>query len=232
MKEVLVEAKNVTKEYHLGHTIVQALRGVSIDVKDEDFVIIVGPSGSGKSTLLHLLGALDHPTKGQVFIGGLDTALMDEWSLAMVRRKQMGFIFQTFNLIPTLTALENVMIPTEPMNVSEEEVMERAANLLKTVGLGNRISHKPDELSGGERQRVSIARALINDPELIYADEPTGNLDTVTGGKIIDLMINLNKKEGKTFVMVTHDTSLLKYANKRVFLRDGLVQKVEASERK
>jgi putative ABC transport system ATP-binding protein len=223
----MIEAQNVTKDYRLGATIVRALRGISLRIDSGEFVIIIGPSGSGKSTLLHILGALDHPTSGKVFVDGQDISQFDEWSLAMLRRKKMGFVFQTFNLIPTLTALENVVIPTEPMRLEYEEVLKKGIALLKELGIQKRANHKPNELSGGERQRVSIARALINDPEIIYADEPTGNLDSVTSEKIVSLMRGLNKKEGKTFVIVTHDESLLKYATKKFFLRDGMIERIE-----
>jgi ABC-type lipoprotein export system ATPase subunit len=226
-KNYIIQAKDLCKEYDLGKTKVHALCGVTVNIKRGAFAMIVGPSGSGKSTLMHLLGALDHPTRGEVLIDGENIALMDDWHLAMLRRKKMGFIFQAFNLIPTLTAIENVMIPTEPINLPEEEVYTRALKLLKEVGLENRINHKPDELSGGERQRVSICRALINDPEIIYADEPTGNLDSKTGLKIIELMLKLNKEEKKTFVIVTHDTSLLKFASLKFHLHDGLIEKTE-----
>ncbi len=228
MKEdYIIEAKNLCKDYYLGKTVVRALRGVTLKIERSDFAMIVGPSGSGKSTLMHLLGALDHPTRGEVLIDKENISLLDDWHLAMLRRKKMGFIFQAFNLIPTLTAIENVMIPTEPINIPEEEVYRKALLLLKEVGLEKRINHKPDELSGGERQRVSICRALINNPEIIYADEPTGNLDSKTGLKIIELMRKLNMEEKKTFIIVTHDTSLLKFASVKFHLMDGLIEKIE-----
>ncbi|HLC80068.1 MAG TPA: ABC transporter ATP-binding protein [archaeon] len=223
----IVELQNVTKRYVMGSTAVDALGGVSLLVEKGDFVVIVGPSGSGKSTLMHILGTLDHPSSGNVLVDGKNIASLDDWDLAMLRRKKIGFIFQSFNLIPTLNTLENVMIPTEPLAFGKEGLEERAINLLKKVDLGNRLLHRPDELSGGQRQRVSIARALINDPEIIFADEPTGNLDSVTGKNVIELMYGLNKKEGKTFVIVTHDQSLLEYATKKVFLLDGKITKIE-----
>lgn len=214
--------KNVSKFYHLGETEVKALDGVSLKIDKGEFVVIVGRSGSGKSTLMHILGALDLPIKGDVFIDGDKISDLDEWHLALIRRNKIGFVFQEFNLIPTLTALENVLIPTQPMNLGEE-LEPRAVKLLKEVGLGDRMFHKPNELSGGQRQRVSIARALINDPEIIFADEPTGNLDSVTGEYIIGLMRKLNREENKTFVIVTHDQSLLDYASRQVFLSDGKI---------
>jgi len=216
----------------MGDSIVKALSGVSLKIEKGDFLVVVGPSGSGKSTLMHILSALDHPTSGKVFIDGEDTSVLDDWHLAMIRRNKIGFIFQTFNLIPTLNSVENVTIPTEPMNLDREQVDERAVSLLKIVGLGHRLFHKPQELSGGERQRVSIARALINEPEIIFADEPTGNLDSVYCKHIIELMRKLNIEEKKTFVIVTHDQSLLDFASKKVFLRDGQIIKLELNSKK
>lgn len=225
-KRNLIELQNVVKEYRLGKVIVKALRGISLELKRGDFAIVAGPSGSGKSTLLHMIGALDRPTSGKVFIGGKDITLLDDWSLAMLRRKTVGFVFQTFNLVPTLNALENVMLPLEPTGMDEVEKIKRAKQLLKLVGLKHRMLHKPAELSGGERQRVAIARALINNPEIVLADEPTGNLDTKTGLQIIKAMKKLNVEEKKTFVVVTHDLSLLKYGNRHIYLRDGIIEKI------
>ena len=222
----IIELKNVVKNYLLGKTIVNALRGISFTIRRGDFAIIVGPSGSGKSTLLHMMGALDRPTRGEVFIKGKNIGTMDDWSLAMLRRKTIGFVFQTFNLVPTLNTLENVMIPLEPEGMDSFEKIKRAEKLLSLVGLKNRLFHKPSELSGGERQRVAIARALVNDPEIILADEPTGDLDSKTGQQIVAYMKDLNKREGKTFVLVTHDLSLLKFGNTHIYTRDGLVEKI------
>ncbi len=226
-KEIFVELQDATKQYVMGETTVNALAGVSISVHKGDFMVIVGPSGSGKSTLMHIMGTLDHPTSGKVFFDGSDISVLDDWHLAMLRRNKIGFIFQNFNLIPTLSALENVLAPTEPLTGNKERLEERAIELLRKVGLGNRLLHKPDELSGGQRQRVSIARALINDPEIIFADEPTGNLDSMTGRQVIELMHRLNKVDGKTFVLVTHDQSLLDYATRKVFLLDGSITRIE-----
>ena len=221
----LIKTKGIEKNYRLGSTIVQALRGIDITIENKEFIVIVGPSGSGKSTLLHMLSALDTPSKGTVLINGRDISKMDDHSLAMIRRNKIGFIFQTFNLIPTLTALENVLMPIEPTNKDKIKMTKQAIALLKDFGLGNRLKHKPSELSGGERQRVAIARALINDPEIIFADEPTGNLDSKTGGKIIDLLKKLNKEYGKTIVVVTHDESLLNFATRKIFIKDGRILK-------
>ena len=227
----LIRIENVSKEYHLGETVVKALDGVSLSIYEGEFIVIVGPSGSGKSTLMHILGTLDHPTRGDVFVDNENVKDLNEWELAMLRRNKIGFIFQTFNLIPTLNALENVIIPTEPIPGNKEKFEDRGIEILTQVGLKNRMLHKPDELSGGQRQRVSIARALINDPEIIFADEPTGNLDSVTGKQIFDLMRDLNKKEHKTFVIVTHDTSLLNYATRKVYIFDGKITKIEEKKR-
>lgn len=226
MPKKIIEMKNVCKEYKMGKVMVKALCGISLDIYEGDFVIIVGPSGSGKSTLLHLMGALDRPSSGKVLIGGKDLSLLDDWSLAMLRRKTMGFVFQMFNLVPTLNALENVMLPLEPTGKDEVEKIRRAKELLKIVGLEHRMLHKPSELSGGESQRVAIARALINDPAIVLADEPTGNLDSKTGAQIIDMLLKMNKERNKTFIIVTHDLSLLKYGNKNIYLRDGKIEKI------
>ena len=223
----LIEAQDIVKHYVMGEVTVEALRGVSLKIEPRDFVVIVGPSGSGKSTLMHILGALDHPTRGKVLIDDMDISGLDDWHLAMIRRNKIGFIFQQFNLIPTLSALENVVIPTEPMDIDKEEAENRAVKLLGDVGLSDRMFHKPNELSGGQRQRVSIARSLINNPEMIFADEPTGNLDSKTGAHIIKIMRELNLKQGKTFVIVTHDESLLGYATKKIFIKDGKIENVE-----
>lgn len=230
-RKELIRITNVYKEYPLGDTLVKALDGVSLSIYEGEFVVIVGPSGSGKSTLMHILGTLDHPTRGDVFVDNENVKDLDEWELAMLRRNKIGFIFQTFNLIPTLNALENVIIPTEPLPGNKDKFEDRGIEILTEVGLKNRMLHKPDELSGGQRQRVSIARSLINDPEIIFADEPTGNLDSVTGKQIFDLMRDLNKKENKTFVIVTHDVSLLNYATKKVYILDGKITKIEEKKR-
>ncbi len=232
-KEIpVIEVKNVKKHYRLGEITVKALDGVSLSICAGDFVVIVGPSGSGKSTLMHILGTLDVPTEGAVLVDGKDISILDDWNLAMLRRNKIGFIFQSFNLIPTLNTLENVLIPVEPISGDKEKYEIRAIKLLKEIGLGDRLRHKPDELSGGQRQRVSIARALINDPEIIFADEPTGNLDSKTGKQVIDSMKELNEKYNKTFVIVTHDPSILDYATKKVFILDGKITKIEESKKK
>jgi len=229
-KKEVIRIKNVFKHYQLGDTIVKALDGVSLSIYEGDFVVIVGPSGSGKSTLMHILGTLDNPTKGEVFVDDENIDVLDDWHLAMLRRNKIGFIFQSFNLIPTLTTLENVLIPVEPLSGGTERYQNRAIQLLDEIGLGDRLLHKPDELSGGQRQRVSIARALINNPEIIFADEPTGNLDSKTGKQVIESMKLLNEKENKTFVIVTHDPSILEYASRKVFILDGKITKIEETK--
>ena len=204
----------------MGEVDVPALRGLDIDIKEGEFVTILGKSGSGKSTSLNMVGCLDIPTKGTVYLDGQDISKLDESELARIRGKKIGFVFQTFNLIPSLNALENVMLPMLFQGVPEEVRKKRASELLNLVGLGSRMMHKQSELSGGERQRVAIARALINDPEIILADEPTGNLDSKTGMEIMDIFKNLHKQK-KTIVMITHDKYLASYAKRIVHLKDG-----------
>ena len=222
MRKILLELKNVHKEYEMGDSIIHAVDDASLEIKQGDFLAIVGPSGSGKSTMMNLVGALDLATKGDIFLDGLNIEDLEESDLAQIRGKKVGFIFQTFNLIPTQTALENVMLPMLFQDVPREEREERAGELLEKVGLGDRMDHLPGELSGGQRQRVAIARALANDPEIILADEPTGNLDTKTGEEIIQMFIKLNK-EGKTVIVVTHDLELANRAEKIIKLRDGRI---------
>lgn len=216
----IIRLNNVHKDYVMGGSIVRALDGVSTSIRRGDFVAIVGPSGSGKSTMMNMVGALDLATKGEIFLDGKDIEHLGESELAQIRGKKIGFIFQTFNLIPTLTALENVMLPMLFQGVSQEERKERAEKLLRKVGLGDRMEHLPSELSGGQRQRVAIARSLSNDPDVILADEPTGNLDSKTGQEILEMFIQLNK-EGKTIIIVTHDSEVANHAQKVLKMRDG-----------
>jgi putative ABC transport system ATP-binding protein len=217
----LIKLEDIWKIYQLGEVELTVLKGISLEIKPGNFVVILGPSGSGKSTLLHILGLLDVPTKGKVFIEGKDTSNFSEDELAGIRGKKIGFVFQQFNLLPNLNALENVMVPMIFQGTSEEERRKRAESLLSSVGLGERISHRPAELSGGERQRVAIARALANDPEVIVADEPTGNLDSSTGKQIMDIIINLHKTEQKTIIVVTHDPAIADYSKQIVNIKDG-----------
>lgn len=226
-KKKIIEMKDVCKEYSMGKVKVKALCGVNLDVYEGDFVVIIGPSGSGKSTMLHLMGALDKPSSGKVFINGKDLQILDDWGLALLRRKFIGFVFQSFHLIPTLNALENVMLPLEPIKIDDVEKIKRAKELLKLVGIEHRMFHKPTELSGGECQRVAIARALINDPKIVLADEPTGNLDSKTSMQIMDTLQKMNKEKNKTFIIVTHDLSLIKYGNRILYIKDGLIDRVE-----
>ena len=223
-QENIIELRNVCKNYDVGNSIVEAAKDINLTIKKGDFIAIMGPSGSGKSTMMNLVGALDLATKGEIFLDGENIEEMEESELAQIRGRKIGFIFQTFNLIPTLTALENVTIPMIFQGYSREYREERAIKLLRDVGLENRKDHLPSKLSGGEKQRVAIARALSNDPELILADEPTGNLDSKTGKAVMNIFKKLNK-EGKTIVMVTHNQEMAKQAKKIIVLKDGRILK-------
>ncbi len=219
----LIAVKDVTRSYILGKTVVRALRGVSIDIERGDFLSIMGPSGSGKSTLMHLIGCLDTPTSGSLYIEGEDVSEMDEEDLADVRNRKIGFVFQQFNLLTRMTILDNIMTPLMYARIPFKERKERAAEALERVGLSDRLRHRPSELSGGERQRVAIARALVTRPQVILADEPTGNLDTVIGRTILDLFHEINE-EGKTVIMVTHDPEVGSISTRSIHLRDGLLE--------
>ncbi|UXD21154.1 macrolide ABC transporter ATP-binding protein [Ignicoccus pacificus DSM 13166] len=231
MKHV-IEVEKVWKVYRLGKVDYPALRGITLRVPKGAFLVILGPSGSGKSTLLHLMGALDTPTKGTVRVNGKNIAHMNDVERAKIRRDSIGFVFQQFFLIPRLTALENVEVPMIAKGVPSRKRKERAKELLKMVGLEGKENKRPHELSGGEQQRVAIARALANDPEIILADEPTGNLDSVTSEVIMNMMLELNKDMGKTVVVVTHNPEQVKYAHAVVRIRDGRVERVEEGGRK
>ena len=222
----LLRMQGITKDYRLGKTTVRALRGLDLEIQAGEVVAIMGPSGSGKSTLMHILGALDRPTKGQALIDHRDIGELKERHLVTLRGKRIGFVFQTFNLIQTLSAQRNVELPMIFQGVGVGERHRRASMLLEKVGLGDRVKHRPNELSGGERQRVAIARALANDPEIILADEPTGNLDTGTGNAILALLKDLSVNDGKTVILVTHDPEAAEIANRIVKLRDGCVESV------
>ena len=222
----LIKLKGVSKYYHMGETTVKAVDGVDISINEGDFVAIMGPSGSGKSTAMNLVGSLDIPTKGKIWLSNEDVSQLSESDLAQIRGKKIGFIFQSFNLIPNLTAKENIMLPMMFQGVDIFEREKIAEDLLIKVGLGKRMDHYPGQLSGGERQRVAIARALSNDPDVILADEPTGNLDTKTGETVMEFLEKLNK-EGKTIIMVTHEPELAEaHANKVYWLKDGKVEKI------
>lgn len=224
-QENIVVAQKLTKVYGRGATRIVALQAVDLSIRKGEFVAVQGPSGSGKTTLLNMLGALDRPTGGRVFIDGIETSGVPERQLYQVRRERVGFIFQSYYLVPTLNALQNVLMPVLPVRGSNR-YERRAVRLLELVGLKDRMRHKPGELSGGEQQRVSIARALILNPSLILADEPTGNLDTKTGAEIIDIMHRLNEKREKTFVIVTHDRRIAESAERVLYLRDGKLSDV------
>ncbi len=222
----LIELKQVKKHYQMGESVVKALDGVNLAIERGDFVAIMGPSGSGKSTGMNLVGSLDLPTSGEIYLSGNNIAHFYESELAQLRGKRIGFIFQSFNLIPNLTALENVMLPMMFQNVESDKREIRAQELLKLVVLQDRAGHYPAQLSGGQQQRVAIARALANNPEVILADEPTGNLDTKTGAQIMELLEKLHNG-GKTIVLITHDEKLAeKYAIKIYWLKDGRVEKI------
>ncbi len=224
----MLAAKDLAKVYGDGSTAVRALDGVSIEVRKGEIVAIMGPSGSGKSTMLHLLGALETPSSGQISLGGERYDGLDDAGLTRIRRDRIGFVFQFFNLLPSLTAEENVLLPALIAGESGDRVRSRSRELLGTVGLAGRVSHLPSELSGGEQQRVSIARALLREPELILADEPTGNLDSRSSAEILALLRDLSDSQDQTVVMVTHDPGAAAIADRVVFLRDGQVAGEEA----
>jgi len=224
-----IQLDNVKKVYKSGSLETIALRGVTLSVYPNDFLMVVGPSGSGKSTMLHLMGALDKPTEGKVFIEGYDIGSLKKNDLANIRLTKVGFVFQFFNLIPTLTAIENVELPMALANVPKKLRRKRAIELLKAVGLGHRTTHLPSELSGGEQQRVAIARALANNPAILLLDEPTGNVDSKTAASIMQVLTNLNR-DGRTIVMITHNHELIKYANRVAQIRDGIIISDERKE--
>lgn len=221
-KKLILETKNVTKVYELGQIKIEALKGVDIKINQGDFISIVGKSGSGKSTLMHIIGLLDTPTEGQVKLKGEDISNLDETTLAKIRNEEIGFVFQSFNLLQRASTLENVLLPLKYSKIPRNEWQPRAEKVLEQVDLIDRKYNKSNELSGGQKQRVALARALINDPSIILADEPTGNLDTKTGNEIIKLFKELNK-QGKTIVIVTHDEELASTANKKIVISDGVI---------
>ncbi len=223
--DLAAEVINIQKDYVLGTVLVQALRGVTVQFPKGDFVAIMGASGSGKSTLLNLLGALDRPTRGKYIVGGRDVSGMTDDELSAIRNELIGFIFQSYNLIPQYTVLENIEVPlhyrTGYPKIGPVE-RKRIEHLAEMVGLGNRLDHRPFQLSGGQQQRVAIARSLVNDPQIILADEPTGNLDSTTAKEIMEMLLRLNG-EGRTIIMVTHETSVAKLAKRQIFMRDGVI---------
>lgn len=222
----MISIQNVTKDYNLGKTIVKALRGISLEIDDGEFLCISGPSGCGKSTLLNLIGCLDKPTTGKVLLDGEDLGKLNKNQLAEIRNKKIGFIFQNFNLIPVLNVYENIeMIFMSWKNMSKKEAHERIMSLIEEVGLTDYIKHKPGELSGGQMQRVSIARALVTNPQVVLADEPTANLDSKTSKKILEIMLELNSKHNTTFMFSTHDPIVSGYAKRNIGLIDGVLKK-------
>jgi len=223
MSPVVIDIENITKHYVMGEETVHALRGISLQIRRNEYLAIMGPSGSGKSTLMNMLGCLDTPSSGRYFFSGKDVSAMDDDELAAIRNHEIGFVFQTFNLLPRSTSLRNVELPLIYAGLDPEVREEKAAHVLRDVGLGDRLQHKPNELSGGQRQRVAIARALVNDPSIILADEPTGNLDSKTGEEIMQLLENLYQR-GNTIILVTHEPDVARHARRTVFLRDGLIE--------
>jgi len=223
MKIPIITLQNVWKIYTMGSVEVTALKGVNLEINQGEFVAITGASGSGKSTMMSLVGCLDLPTRGTISLDRKDISKLSESELANIRGQKIGFIFQQFNLIPTLTALENVMLPLEFQDIPTDVAIKKATEILGIVGLGDRTGHLPSQLSGGQQQRVAIARSLANNPDVVLADEPTGNLDSVAGANVMDLLQSLWKKEGKTIIMVTHDLKLASHAKRIVQLKDGQI---------
>jgi putative ABC transport system ATP-binding protein len=218
-----IRAVGLTRTFEVGETTVEALRSINLTVDRGQFVALVGPSGSGKSTLLNLVGGLDRPTSGQLWIDGVELSASKEKALTEHRRRRVGFVFQSFNLLPRLTAVENVALPLMFVGVAQSERLDRAVELLAQVGLSDRLDHRPTQLSGGEQQRVAIARALVNHPAIILADEPTGNIDTATGAEIMALLRRLNREQGVTLLLVTHDPEAASFADRIIQLRDGKI---------
>jgi putative ABC transport system ATP-binding protein len=225
-EEYVLIAEDTTKEYRRGSEIIIAVKKINIKIKKGEFFVIIGPSGSGKSTLLNILSGLDTPTTGRIILDGLDTGMIDEMMFPKIRRERVGFVFQNFNLIQELTAIENIEAPLWPTSLSSKIIEERALTLLRLVDLVERKDHRPRELSGGEQQRVAIARALINNPKVVFADEPTGNLDSKTGEDIVKLLRRLNKEQGTTVIVVTHDEGIINYADRVGRIRDGQMQEI------
>lgn len=224
MTDWVVDARDITKVYEMGDVKVHALRGLSVQIAEGEIIAIMGPSGSGKSTLMNILGCLDRPTSGEYYLDGESVASMNDDQLASIRNRKVGFVFQSFNLLPRATALANVELPLRYAKNGENR-RQRAREALEAVGLGDRITHRPNELSGGQQQRVAIARALVNEPSIIMADEPTGNLDSKSGDEIMEILLRLNKERGTTLIVVTHDPEIAAYTKRMVFIRDGVVAK-------
>jgi putative ABC transport system ATP-binding protein len=227
MSEYIVSTEELSRYHELGGITIKALDEVTIEIRRGDYVSIVGPSGSGKTTLFNLIGGLDRPTKGKVFIDEVELSKLDAYELAWLRCHKVGYIFQTFNLLPTLTAVDNVSLPMIFAGVRRDERLKRATKLLDSVGLSGRLNHRPSELSAGQQQRVAIARALANNPALILADEPTGNLDSQTGSEIIHILRQLNQDAGVTIIAATHDLKIIDVSDRIFWLRDGTIEKLE-----
>jgi putative ABC transport system ATP-binding protein len=228
--DTVILTHKLTREYHMGAEVVHALRGVDIQIKKNEFVACMGPSGSGKSTLMNLIGCLDTPTSGEYWLNGQQVSDLSDDQLARIRNKEIGFVFQTFNLLPRADALHNVELPLIYAGMGSKERRERAARSLQQVGLGDRMDHRPNELSGGQRQRVAIARALVNEPSILLADEPTGNLDSATGNEIMGLFQELHDS-GQTIVLVTHEHDIAAHARRQIHLLDGKIERDERTER-
>ncbi len=226
MHEV-IRIENLTRFYTIGEETVRALNGINLSIQKNEYVALMGPSGSGKSTLMNIIGCLDTPTSGEYFLNGPNVAQLSDSELAAIRNKEIGFVFQTFNLLPRLTALQNVALPLVYAGIPEAERLKKAKEVLEQVGLGNRMTHKPNELSGGQRQRVAVARALVNHPSIILADEPTGNLDTKTSEEIMQLL-DIIHEAGNTIVLVTHEEDIALHAKRVVRMRDGIVESDQA----
>ncbi len=227
LEQTIVRTKDVKKIYTMGGEEVHALRGVNLEIRTGEYISIMGPSGSGKSTLFNMVGGLDKPSEGKVYIDEVDVAQLDAYELAWLRCRKIGYVFQTFNIIPVMTALENVTLPMVFAGLTSDEARDKGVMLLEKVGLGERISHKPFELSGGQQQRVAIARSMANDPAIILADEPTGNLDLNTGTDIINLLKEMNRESGVTVISATHDMKMLDVSDRIVWIRDGKVDRIE-----
>lgn len=226
-EKIIVRVSGVTKDFDLGKIVINVLKGIDLEIDEGKYLSIMGPSGSGKSTLFNMIGGLDKPTSGKVFIDEVDIAQLDAYELAWLRCRKIGYIFQTFNLIPVMTALENVTLPMTFAGVSNDDAVEQGMTLLKQVGLDGRHAHKPTELSGGQQQRVAVARALANSPAIVLADEPTGNLDLKTGEDIIDLLKEMSSDRKVTVISATHDYKMLNVSDQVVWIRDGKVEKIQ-----
>lgn len=232
MAEPIIKLENVVKTYNLGAVKLEILKGISLEINPGSFVSIMGPSGSGKSTLMYLLGCLDTPTSGKIFLDGKDVSNFSENELARIRGKKIGFIFQQFNLLTNLSAIENVMLPMVFQGLSEKDRIERAKSMLSSLHMAERMNHRPGELSGGEQQRIAIARAFANNPEIIIADEPTGNLDSKNGKMIMDTLVDFHRRENKTIVIVTHDPSVAAYSQELIKIKDGQIEAIEKQAQK